>query len=389
MQNQRGTGTPAGVTAHCYTNPNSDYNSREIPLAADNLWCHMTTLLDELTTLEQEALTALETVTDLSALTEWKSRFIGKQGRLSRLSRGLGALPASERPLVGQRVNALREQLEAAFSAAKERLEAQAVAAELAAERIDVTMPGRRPAVGYVHLTNQILRQVQHIFAEMGFQVWESPEVEYDAFNFSLLNFPDDHPARDMQDTFYVEMPAGAPSVLLRTHTSPGQIHAMRRNAPNPLRVLIPGKVYRNEQVTVRSEMMFHQFEFLAVGRNVTMADLKGTLSFFAERMFGPGTRVRLRPSFFPFTEPSAEMDVTCFLCGGKGCRICKYAGWLEIGGCGMVHPNVLRNGGYDPAEFSGFAGGFGPERVAMLKYGIDDIRWFYSGDQRFVEQFG
>ncbi|MGB9736876.1 phenylalanine--tRNA ligase subunit alpha [Chloroflexus sp.] len=349
----------------------------------------MTTLLDELTTLEQEALDALNTVTDLTALTEWKSRFIGKQGRLTRLSRSLGTLPVAERPLAGQRVNSLREQLEAAFAAAKERLEAQAIAAELAAERIDITMPGRRPAVGYVHLTNQILRQVQQIFAEMGFQVWESPEVEYDAFNFSLLNFPDDHPARDMQDTFYVEMPAGAPSVLLRTHTSPGQIHAMRKNAPNPLRVLIPGKVYRNEQVTVRSEMMFHQFEFLAVGRHVTMADLKGTLGFFAERMFGPGTQVRLRPSYFPFTEPSAEMDVTCFLCGGKGCRICKYAGWLEIGGCGMVHPNVLRNGGYDPAEFSGFAGGFGPERVAMLKYGIDDIRWFYSGDQRFVEQFG
>jgi phenylalanyl-tRNA synthetase alpha chain len=347
------------------------------------------TVIDELTTLEQEAAAALAAVTDLAGLTEWKSRYIGKSGALTRLSRGLGALPADQRPAAGRQVNLLREQLDAAFAEAEARLHAAAQAAELAADQIDVTMPGRPPALGYVHLTNQVLGQVEEIFGELGFQVIESPEVELDEYNFSLLNFADDHPARDMQDTFYVDLPAGAPSVLLRTHTSPGQIRVMRERAPEPLRILLPGKVYRNEPVTVRSEMMFHQFEFLAVGRNITMGDLKGTLAYFAERMYGPGTRVRLRPSFFPFTEPSGEMDVSCFICGGQGCRICKQAGWLEIGGCGMVHPNVLRNGGYDPEIFSGFAGGFGPERIAMLKYGITDIRLFYGGDARFVEMFG
>lgn len=347
------------------------------------------TVIDDLASLAHEAAAALGGVADLDGLAEWKSKYTGKSGALTRLSRGLGSLPAEQRPEVGKRVNALREQLEAAYEAAEARLKTAAQAAELATDRIDVTMPGRAPALGHTHLTNQVIRQVQVIFAEMGFQLGESPEVELDELNFSLLNFADDHPARDMQDTFYVENPAGAPSVLLRTHTSNAQIHAMRRSAPAPLRVLVPGKCYRNEQVTVRSEMQFFQFEFVAVGQRITMGDLKGTLDYFAERMFGPGTRSRLRPSFFPFTEPSAEMDVSCFLCGGKGCRICKYAGWLEIGGCGMIHPNVLRNGGYDPEQFSGFAGGFGPERIAMLKYGIDDIRLFYSGDARFVEMFG
>jgi phenylalanyl-tRNA synthetase alpha chain len=347
------------------------------------------TVIDELATLEEEAMTALADVAGLEALVEWKTKYTGKSGAITRLSRGLGALPPEQRPAVGRRVNALREQLDAAYEAREAGLRAAAVNAELAADRIDVTMPGRTPHLGFVHLTNQVLGQVQEIFAEMGFQVWESSEVELDDYNFGLLNFPDDHPARDMQDTFYLEMPEGAPLVLLRTHTSPGQIHAMRRYAPEPVRVLLPGKVYRNEQVTVRSEMMFHQFEFLAVGRRITMGDLKGTLAYFAERMYGAGTRVRLRPSYFPFTEPSAELDVSCFLCEGKGCRVCKYAGWLEIGGCGMVHPHVLRNGGYDPEQFSGFAGGFGPERIAMLKYGITDIRNFYNGDVRFVEQFG
>lgn len=345
-------------------------------------------ITDELTTIEERALNELAAVVDLTALAEWKSSYLGKAGALTRLSRGMGALPAAERPLVGQQVNALRQTLEQAYSAAEARLKAAAREVTLASERVDVTLPGRAPDVGRLHLTTQVLRQIIAIFAEMGFQVWESREVETDEYNFGLLNFPPDHPARDMQDTFYVDMPPGAPEVLLRTHTSPGQIHAMRRYAPEPLRVLLPGKCYRNEQVTARSEIQFHQFEFLAIGRKITMGDLRGTLDFFAQRMFGKGTRTRLRPSYFPFTEPSAEMDVSCFLCGGKGCRVCKYSGWLEIGGCGMVHPNVLRNGGYDPTVFSGFAGGFGPERIALMKYGIDDIRWFHSGDLRFLEQF-
>ncbi|NJK80459.1 MAG: phenylalanine--tRNA ligase subunit alpha [Chloroflexaceae bacterium] len=346
-------------------------------------------LREELTELEQHAQQELSTIADLDALAQWKSTYLGKSGAMTRVSRGLGSLPADERPEAGRQVNAVRDTLTAAFEAAEARLKVAARARTLSEERIDVTLPGRMPDVGRIHLTNRVLREVVAIFAELGFQVWESREVELDDYNFGLLNFPPNHPARDMQDTFYVETPPEAPRVLMRTHTSPGQIHAMRHFAPKPMRVILPGKCYRNEQLTARSEFMFHQFEFLAVGHHITMGDLKGTLAALAERLFGKGTQVRLRASYFPFTEPSAELDITCFLCGGKGCRVCKYAGWLEIGGCGMVHPNVLRNGGYDPDIFSGFAGGFGPERIAMLKYGIDDIRWFYSGDLRFVEQFG
>lgn len=347
------------------------------------------TIIDELATLEQSAKADLAAVGNLAELAEWKSKYTGKSGALTRVLRGMNSVPVEQRPEVGRHVNTLRELLDQAYAVCESELKLAAQQAELEADRIDVTMPGRAPEVGHLHLTTQIRRQVESIFAMLGFQVWESPEVELDDLNFGLLNFAPDHPARDMQDTFYVEMPEGAPEVLLRTHTSPGQIHAMRRYAPEPVRVLLPGKVYRNEQVTARSEMMFQQFELLAVGHHITMADLRGTLAFFAEHMFGSGTKVRLRPSYFPFTEPSAEMDVTCLLCAGKGCRICKYTGWLEIGGCGMVHPTVLRNGGYDPEIFSGFAGGFGMERIGMLKYGIDDLRNFHSGDIRFVEQFG
>jgi phenylalanyl-tRNA synthetase alpha chain len=346
-------------------------------------------IIEELSELETQGIRALRNVRNQAELAEWKSAYLGKQGALTRLSKGLGALAPEQRPQAGQAFNAARQKLEQSLSEAEEQLKRAARMDELEADQIDVTLPGRAPSVGRLHPSTIVIRNVIETFAEMGFQVWDSPEVELDEFNFGLLNFPPDHPARDMQDTFYVETPPGAPPLVLRTHTSPGQIHAMRRYAPEPVRVLLPGKCYRMEQVTARSEMMFHQFEFLMVGRRVTMGDLKGTLHGMAERLFGAGTQVRLRPSYFPFTEPSAELDVSCFLCGGKGCRICKYSGWLEIGGCGMVHPNVLRNGGYDPAEFSGFAGGFGPERIGILKYGIDDIRWFFSGDERFLQQFG
>ncbi len=346
------------------------------------------TIHEELTQIETEAHRELEAITEMEPLAQWKTTYLGKQGSLTRISRGLGNLPVEERPSVGKQVNALRSTLEEQFVQAETRIKAAVRTASLARDHVDVTLPGRALHVGKMHVTNQVFRQVIAIFAEMGFQVWESREVETDDYNFGLLNFPPNHPARDMQDTFYVEAPPEAPKMVMRTHTSPGQIHAMRRYAPEPLRVLLPGKCYRNEQLTARSEIMFHQFEFLAVGRNITMGDLKGTLHTFAERMYGKGTKVRLRASFFPFTEPSAEMDVSCFLCGGKGCRVCKKTGWLEIGGCGMVHPNVLRNGGYNPQVFSGFAGGFGPERIALMKYGIDDIRWFHSGDLRFLEQF-
>jgi phenylalanyl-tRNA synthetase alpha chain len=347
------------------------------------------TVIEELGDLRRHALDTLAAVQSQSDLAEWKSAYLGKKGAFTQLSRTLGSLPAEERPRAGQAFNTVRQALEQAFEQAEERIKRAAQLDELEAEQIDVTLPGRAPDLGRLHPVTQVLRVVSDVFRDMGFQIWESPEVETDEYNYGLLNFPPDHPARDMQDTFYVETPPGAEPLVLRTHTSGGQIHAMRRYAPNPVRVLLPGKCYRNEQVTARSEMQFSQFEFLAVGRNITMADLKGTLAALAQRLFGEDTRVRLRPSYFPFTEPSAELDISCFLCKGSGCRICKYSGWLEIGGCGMVHPNVLRNGGYDPSEFSGFAGGFGPERIALLKYGIEDIRWFLSGDERLLRQFG
>jgi phenylalanyl-tRNA synthetase alpha chain len=254
----------------------------------------------------------------------------------------------------------------------------------MAAGALDVTLPGRPVARGRLHPSTQTLRRIYQIWADMGFQVYRSRDVETDEMNFQFLNFPPHHPAREMQDTFYTTNP----EVLLRTHTSPGQIRVMREYHPEPVRVILPGMCYRHEQITARSEIQFHQVEGLAVGRGIRFSDLKGTLINFTDRLYGEGRPVRFRASHFPFTEPSAEMDVECFLCDGKGCRICKYAGWLEILGCGMVHPNVLRNGGYDPNEFSGFAFGMGPERITMLRHGIEDIRYFWGNDLRFLEQF-
>jgi phenylalanyl-tRNA synthetase alpha chain len=237
---------------------------------------------------------------------------------------------------------------------------------------------------GRIHIANQNLRQICAIWADMGFQIYRSREVETDDYNFELLNMPQHHPARDMWDTFFTT----TPGVILRTHTSPGQIHAMREYCPNPIRVVLPGMVYRYEQITARSEIQFNQVEGLAVGKGIRFTDLKGTLTDFARRMFGANVHTRFRADHFPFTEPSAEMDVECFVCGGRGCAVCKHSGWLEILGCGMVHPTVLENGGYDPKVYSGFAFGMGPERIAMLKYKIEDIRYFWANDLRFLEQF-
>lgn len=345
-------------------------------------------LTEELDELRRRAMSALTSTTDREQLTAWKTTFLGKQGGLADLSRGLGKLPPEQRPAAGQQFNAMRQALEEALATAEQHLTQAERSNQFEAEQVDVTLPGRAPTLGRLHPSTQMLRTIATAFGEMGFQVWESPEVETDENNFGLLNMPEHHPARDMWDTFYVETPPGDERVLLRTHTSPGQIHAMRHYAPKPIRVILPGKTYRYEQVTARSEMQFHQVEGIVVGEHVTFADLKGTLTAFAERLYGQGTRTRFRPSYFPFTEPSVEMDIECFLCGGKGCRICKYAGWLEILGAGMVHPTVLRNGGYDPEKVSGFAFGMGPERITMLQRGIDDIRWFFSGDERFLQQF-
>jgi phenylalanyl-tRNA synthetase alpha chain len=285
---------------------------------------------------------------------------------------------------VGQQANAVKQVLETAYAEREKHLKEAALLSSLQGERLDVTLPGRIPLHGRLHPSTQTLRRIYRIFAEMGFQVYLSPDVETDEYNFELLNIPAYHPARDMWDTFHTT----TPGVLLRTHTSPGQIWAMRENAPNPIRVILPGMCYRYEQTSARSEIQFNQVEVLAVGRNITFAEFKGTLIDFARRMYGENVRTRLRPSYFPFTEPSAEMDIECFICGGKGCQICKGAGWLEIMGCGMVHPIVLQNGGYDPTKFSGFAAGMGPERIALLRHRIEDIRNFWANDVRFLSQF-
>ncbi|MCD6290468.1 MAG: phenylalanine--tRNA ligase subunit alpha [Anaerolineae bacterium] len=339
-------------------------------------------MLEQLRSLEEEALAALAAVNDPEALKEWRVRYLGRRGALTTLMRGLGKLPPEERPQVGQAANRVKRALEEAFAEREAAIKAAELEAQLAAEAVDVTLPGRPVALGRLHPTTQSLRRIYEIFSDMGFQIYDAREVEYDEYNFGLLNMPPHHPARDMWDTFWIN-----DRVLLRTHTSPGQIHAMREFYPNPIRVILPGKCYRYEQVTARSEFMFYQVEGLVVGRNITMADLKGTMENFVRRMYGGERRMRLRGSYFPFTEPSVEVDVDCVLCGGKGCRVCKYTGWLEVAGAGMVHPIVLRNGGYDPDEFTGYAFGMGVERPAMLKYRIDDIRYFYSNDPRFLAQ--
>ncbi|HSB79486.1 MAG TPA: phenylalanine--tRNA ligase subunit alpha [Candidatus Methylomirabilis sp.] len=344
----------------------------------------MTALSQALRALEAEAQAALEAATDAAALEQVRVRFLGRKGSLAAILHGLATLDSAERPAVGKLANEVKQRLEGELAARREAMEAAARAAALAAERLDVTLPGRPIPMGRLHPSTRVLRRICQIWADMGFQVYRSRDVETDEMNFELLNIPAHHPARDMWDTFYTTQEG----VLLRTHTSPGQIRAMREYCPAPIRVILPGMCYRYEQITARSEIQFHQVEGLAVGRNVTMTDLKGTLVSFAQRMFGGNTRVRFRASHFPFTEPSAEMDVECILCGGSGCGVCKHTGWLEILGCGMVHPTVLKNGGYDPEVYSGFAFGMGPERITMLRHRIEDIRYFWANDLRFLEQF-
>ena len=342
-------------------------------------------MLERLKQLREDAERELETVSDPATLEQWRVSYLGKKGRLTLALRGVGKLPPQERPAVGRLANEIKTHLERAFKERAEELRRALLAKELAEASIDVRLPGRQQSLGYLHITTQTLREIYAIFADMGFQVLRSGEVEDDLTNFQLLNMPPGHPARDMWSTFYTTRPG----VLLRSHTSPGQIHAMRKHYPRPIRVILPGKCYRYEQITTRSEQMFFQVEGLAVGHNITMADLKGVLVSFVRQMFGSERRLRFRPSYFPFTEPSAEVDIDCILCGGEGCQLCKRTGWLEILGSGMVHPAVLQNGGYDPEEFSGFAFGMGVERICMLKHGITDIRYFYSNDLRFLQQFG
>ena len=341
-------------------------------------------MLEQLHKLEEAALSELQSLNSMEALEKWRVAYLGRKGALTSILRSVGQLPAEERPAVGQEANRVKLALEQAYDDKAKALKQQETLRLLEQEHMDVTLPGRRVEPGFLHVSTQTLREIYAILAEMGFQVMETPEVETDMNNFQLLNIPLYHPARDMWSTFHTTREG----VLLRTHTSPGQIRVMRMYCPEPIRVILPGKCYRYEAVTARSEFMFHQVEGLAVGRHVTMGDLKGVLVNFARRMFGAERQVRFRCSHFPFTEPSAEVDMDCIVCGGKGCRVCKYTGWVEILGSGMVHPYVLRNGGYDPSVYSGFAFGMGPERIAMLKYRIDDIRYFFSNDLRFLQQF-
>jgi phenylalanyl-tRNA synthetase alpha chain len=340
--------------------------------------------MSDLATLEQRARAELTACPDEAALRAWNTRYFGKQGEVALAIKKVGEVPQAERRAYGQEANRIKEALLRAYDQALAQEKEKALASSLAADHLDVTLPGRPVRRGRLHASTQTLRQIYAVFADLGFQIYRSREVEDDLTNFELLNMPPHHPARDMWDTFHTT----TPGVLLRTHTSPGQIHVMRECCPRPIRVILPGMCYRYEAITTRSEIMFHQVEGLAVGDRVTMADLKGTIIAFARRLFGEERRVRIRSSYFPFTEPSIEVDMDCIVCGGKGCRMCKRTGWLEIMGAGMVHPVVLKNGGYDPQRFSGFAFGMGPERITILKYGIDDIRHFWADDLRFLSQF-
>jgi phenylalanyl-tRNA synthetase alpha chain len=341
-------------------------------------------MLDQLNTIEREALAALEAVTEAEALEQWRVRHLGRSSALANALGELGALSKEERPIVGKRGNEVKRALESAYDAKAEALRQAEMERAMTTGAVDVTLPGRPLVRGRLHPATQGLRQLYAVFAEMGFQIYRSREVETDDYNFTYLNMPPHHPARDMWDTFHTT----TPGVILRTHTSPGQIHAMREFAPDPIRVILPGMCYRYEQVTASKDIQFQQIEGLAVGRGIRMTDLKGTLTEMARRMFGRAVRTRFRADHFPFTEPSAEMDVECFVCGGQGCSVCKQSGWLEILGCGMVHPTVLEYGGYDPRAYSGFAFGMGPQRVVMLMHGITDIRYFTQNDLRFLEQF-
>jgi len=344
-------------------------------------------MLEQLNSIEQEGLAALEAVNDSAALEAWRVKYLGRSAPLANILGDLGKLSKEERPLVGKRGNEVKRALEAALEAKTEALRQAEMEQAMTAGAVDVTLPGRPVVRGRLHPATIGLRLLYNVFAEMGFQIFRSREVESDEFNFELLNIPAHHPARDMWDTFHTS----TPGVILRTHTSPGQIRAMRElgeNGAKPIRVILPGMCYRYEQITARSEIQFLQIEGLAVGKGIRMTDLKGTLTEMARRMYGASVRTRFRADHFPFTEPSAEMDVECFVCGGKGCGVCKQSGWLEILGCGMVHPTVLKNGGYDPSVYSGFAFGMGPQRVVMLMHGITDIRYFLQNDVRFLEQF-
>jgi phenylalanyl-tRNA synthetase alpha chain len=339
-------------------------------------------LHDELDKLKREFVSELKQISDSEALEVLRIKYMGKKGLVTLLLKGMGDLPPEERPAAGQAVNRLKEELTALLDNEERRIKAAERQRRLEAEIVDVTMPGKRPVIGKRHPLSIVRRQIEDIFIGMGFEIADGPEVEYDYYNFEALNIPKDHPSRDLQDTFYI-----TDNIVLRTQTSPVQIRVMESHKP-PIRIIAPGRVYRSDEVDATHSPIFHQMEGLVVDHGITMGDLKGVLDVLAKALYGEDTRTKFRPHYFPFTEPSAEVDVTCAWCHGQGCRICGYSGWIEVLGAGMVHPNVLRTVGINPDEYSGFAFGLGLDRLTMLKYGIDDMRLLFENDYRFLKQF-
>ena len=336
----------------------------------------------ELEAIAKQALEELKGAQDLKVLDAVRVKYLGKKGELTAILKQMGKLSAEERPVIGQLANQVRADIEQMLEQTKTDLEAKALDIRLAGETLDVTLPGQKKPLGKKHPLTIVLDELKEIVVGMGFEIATGPEVELDYYNFEALNIPKDHPSRDTQDTFYI-----SDNVLLRTQTSPMQIRTMEKKKP-PIRIIAPGRVYRSDAVDATHSPLFHQVEGLVVDKGITMADLKGTLEVFVKRLYGDSTVVRFRPHHFPFTEPSAELDVQCFHCHGEGCSLCKGEGWIEILGCGMVHPQVLLNCGIDPEEYSGFAFGRGLERMVMMRYGIDDLRLFYDNDVRFLKQF-
>ena len=337
---------------------------------------------EKLQSIKEEALAQIQAADAPEKLNDVKVRFLGKKGELTAVLKGMKDVAAEDRPKVGQLVNEAREEIETALNNAKTAMEKAIREAKLKEEVIDVTLPSKKNMVGHRHPNTIALEEVERIFIGMGYEVVEGPEVEYDEYNFEKLNIPADHPAKDEQDTFYINK-----DIVLRTQTSPVQARVMEQGKL-PIRMIAPGRVFRSDEVDATHSLSFHQIEGLVIDKNISFADLKGTLEVFAKELFGPETKTKFRPHHFPFTEPSAEVDVTCFKCGGKGCRFCKGSGWIEILGCGMVHPHVLEMCGIDPEEYNGFAFGVGLERIALLKYEIDDMRLLYENDIRFLKQF-
>ncbi len=337
---------------------------------------------EKLEQIRENALEKLSEIYDVKSLEEARVALLGKKSELTQVLRGMGSLSAEERPVIGSLANSVRQEIETKLAEIKEKILNAEMQKKLASETLDVTIPGKKPKMGKLHPLTQTLMEIQDIFLGMGFDVVDGPEVELDHYCFEALNIPKWHPARDTQDTFYIDE-----NVVLRTHTSPVQIRVMENKKP-PVRIIVPGRVYRSDELDASHSPVFNQVEGLAVDENITMSDLRGVLAEFAMKMFGSSTKTRFRPHHFPFTEPSAEVDVSCTVCGGKGCRMCKGTGWLEILGSGMVHPKVLINCGIDPEKYQGFAFGMGLDRITNLKYRIDDIRYLYENDVNFLEQF-